>query len=273
MGDEGDRDGPRRARPGLVDATVPNTARAADYLDGGHGHFAADREAVRALTDAVPAAERIPAEARAFRRRVVRYLAAEAGLRQFLDIGTGLVPTGATHELAQAADPASRILYTESDPLMLARLQDGLASAPPGTARCVSGDIADVDAILADAKDALDLDQPTAVLLLSTLAHVPSLVGATRALGALMAAVPPGSYVAIYHLASDLDPALPAAVRGWNRTVRTPLTLRSRADVLAMVADLELVPPGVVPVTEWRPEPGAAPPPPVPVHSLVARKP
>ena len=287
MSDEGDRGVPRRVRPGLIDVTVPNGARAADFLHGGRDNFAADRKAARAVTASAPAAERIPAEARAFRHRVIRYLVAEAGVRQFLDIGTGLVPPGATHEVAQAIGPGSRIVYTESDPMVLARAQALTRGAPGGTVSCVDGDITDVDAIVASALETLDPREPVAVLLLSTLAHVPTTIAAARAVSALMAAVPPGSHVVIYHLANDLDPAMPAAARRWNQTTPRPITLRSRADVLSLVSGLELVPPGVVPVAEWRQDLGAPAgrdpaaasqasaaglAGPVPVHGVVARK-
>jgi hypothetical protein len=161
-----------------------------------------------------------------------------------------------------------------------------IGSARSGSVSCVDGDIADADAIVAGALPTLDLTRPVAVLLLSTLAHVPTTIAAARAVSALMAAVPSGSYAVIYHLANDLDPAMPAAARHWNKTTPRPITLRSRSDVLSLVSGLELVPPGVVPVSEWRPDLEAAagtgpvrevpvqpvPAQPVPVHGVVARK-
>jgi hypothetical protein len=293
MSDEGDRQVPRRVKPSLIDVTVPNAARAADYLYGGRDNFAADRKAVSAVAASAPAVERIPAEARAFRHRVLRYLVAEAGVTQFLDIGTGLVPPGATHEFAQSMDPASLIVYTESDPMVRSHAQALISPAKSGSVSCVDGDIADADAIVASALPTLDLTRPVAVLLLSTLAHVPTTIAAARAVSALMAGVPSGSYAVIYHLANDLDPAMPAAARHWNKTTPKPITLRSRTDVLILVSGLELIAPGVVPVTEWRPDlagaTGQAPPgtqadagtsaagragavPPVPLHGVVARK-
>jgi hypothetical protein len=297
MSDEGDRGAPRRAKAHLIDVTVPNAARAANFLRGGKENFAADRKAIRAVAASAPAIERIPAEARAFRHRVIRYLVAEAGIRQFLDIGTGLAPPGITHEVVQAIDPESRIVYTDSDPMVLSHAQALISSVKSGTVNVVGGDIADVDAIVASALPTLDLSKPVAVLLLSTLAHVPTKIAAARAVSSLMAAVPSGSYVAIYHLANDLDPAMPAAARHWNKTVPKPLVLRSGADVLSLVSGLELIPPGVVPVSNWRPDladPAPAPAEPsepgpsadlgggpvrlarvqpVPVHGVVARKP
>ncbi len=285
MSNRGERAAPRRAKPSLIDVTVPNAARAADFLYGGKDNFAADRKAVQAVTASAPAIERIPAEARAFRHRVIRYLVAEAGITQFLDIGTGLVPPGATHELAQSIRPECRIVYTESDPMVRSHAQALIRSARGGAVSCVDGDIADVDAIVASIPPTLDLSQPVAVLLLSTLAHVPTTIAAARAVSSLMAAVPSGSHAVIYHLANDLDPAMPAAARHWNKTTPKPITLRSRADVLSLVSGLELIPPGVVPVAEWRPELGTSADPgtpaatgagslrPVPIHGVVARKP
>jgi hypothetical protein len=273
MNEEGDRAAARRAKRSLIDVTVPNAARAADFLYGGKDNFAADREAAVAVAASAPAIERIPAEARDFRHRAIRYLAAEAGITQFLDVGTGLVPPGATHDLAQSINPRARIVYTESDPMVLSHTRALVNSGQDGAVSCVDGDIADVDAIVSGALPTLDLRQPVAVLLLSTLAHVPTTIAAARAVSSLMAAVPSGSYVVIYHLANDLDPAMPAAARHWNKTTPTPITLRSRADVLSLVAGLELVPPGVVPVAEWHPlfaRPASAPP--VPVHGVVACK-
>jgi S-adenosyl methyltransferase len=279
MGNDEDHGRPsrpvRRARPGLIDATVPNPARTADYLHGGQAHFAADRAVMRAITASVPAVARIPAETLAFRRRVVRYLAAEAGLRQFLDIGAGLIPPGTTHETAQAVDPSCRVFYTDSDPAVLGQARARLTSASSGAVQFELGDIADVDAILTEAKAVLDLSQPTAVLLLPTLVRVPTLVAAARAVSSLLAAVPTGSYIAISHLASDLHPAMAEAARTWNRKVAAPVTPRSRADMQSLVAALEVVPPGVVPVTEWRPEAGAddGPAALVPLYGVLARKP
>jgi hypothetical protein len=272
MRNEGDHNGPGRVKPGLIDATVPNAARTADFLRGGRDNFEADRKAARVLTACAPVVERIPAEARAFRHRVIRYLVAEAGITQFLNIGTGLVPPGAIHELALSINPRSRIVYTESDPMALCHARALTGSARGEAVCCVDGDIADVDAIVASALPTLDLSQPVAVLLLSTLAHVPTTIAAARAVSSLMAAVAASSHVVIYHLASDLDPALPAAIRHWNKTTPKPVTLRSRADILSLVSGLELVWPGLVSVSEWRPGRGA-PAHPAPLHGVVARKP
>ena len=270
MRDERDWGNGRRDQARLIDVTVPNAIRAADFLHGGKDNFAADREAVRVITASAPAIERIPAEAHAFRDRAIRYLVTEAGVRQFLDIGTGLVPPGATHEMAQAIAPECRVVYTDSDPMVLSRAQTMISSARPGTVSFVGGGLADVDAIVAIALPALNLSEPVAVLV-SALAHVPTAIAAMRAVSTLMAAVPSGSYAVLHHMANDLDPAMLAALRQWNKTAPAPITLRSRADILSLVSGLDLMPPGVVPVTEWHPD--GAPAAPVPVHGVVARKP
>ena len=270
MGDAGDQNGARRDKEPLIDVTVPNAMRAADFLDGGKNNFAADREAVRAIMASAPAIERIPAEARAFRHRVIKYLVTEARVRQFLVIGTGMVPPGTTHEVAQAMDPECRVVYIDNDPVVLSRAQTVISSARPGTVTWVGGDIAKVDAIVANALPVLDVSEPVAILV-SALVHLPTTAAAAQAVSTLMAAVSSGSYTVLHHMANDLDPAMPAALRHWNKTASTPMTLRSRADIHSFVAGLELVAPGVVPVTEWRPE--GTPAPQVPVHGVVARKP
>jgi hypothetical protein len=297
-----DHDGGRRIASGLIDVTVPNAARASDFLQGGHAHFAADRKAAAALVESAPSIAAIPASARAFRRRVARYLAADAGIGQFLDVGHGLMTPGSTHEAAQAVDPSCRIVYVESDPMMLDWTKATLTSAPGGLVACVEGEIADVSGIVsasglseagppaadpsggaARAADVcqpgdgaiLDPGRPLAVLLLSTLSHVPSTADAAKVVTTLMDAAPSGSYLAIYHLASDLDPLVAAAFKQWNAAAAVPIVLRSSDDVGALAAGFDLVPPGLVPLNDWRPDAGDPPAAAtqVPVHALVARKP
>jgi S-adenosyl methyltransferase len=303
-----DHDGGRRIASGLIDVTVPNAARASDFLQGGDAHFAADRKAAAALVESAPSVAAIPASARAFRRRVARYLAADAGIGQFLDVGHGLMTPGNTHEAAQAVDPSCRIVYVESDPMMLDWTKATLTSAPGGLVACVEGEVADVAGIVsasglsearlpaadpsagaaraahpADPADLrrpddgamLDPGRPLAVLLLSTLSHVPSTADAAKVVTTLMDAAPSGSYLAIYHLASDLDPLMAAAFKQWNAAAAVPIVLRSSDDVGALAAGFDLVPPGLVPLNDWRPDAGDPPAAAtqVPVHALVARKP
>jgi hypothetical protein len=275
MADDWGEDATRRAKAALITTTVPNAARVADFLYGGQSNFEADRKAARALAATAPSIASIASAILAFQRRALHFLVADAGIRQFLDVGMGLPLVGATHEVAQSLVPESRVVYVDNDPMVLSHARALMKSAPGGAVGYVDADVRDSAAIVAGAQETLDLARPTAVLLLFTLAYVQDTAEAAAVVSSLMAAVPPGSYVAIYHLASDLDPALEEAGREWNKMMPAqPITLRSAAEVGELAAGLEPVPPGLVPITEWRP---AASDPQfehvVPLHALVARKP
>ncbi len=274
MEDDWRQDSARRAKAALVNTTVPNAARVGDYMVGGRDNFEADRKAVRALIAAAPVAATIAPAASAFHQRAVRYLAAEAGIRQFLDIGTGSAAGCRTHEVAQSADPCCRVVYVDTDPMVLTHARALMRSAPGGVTAYLDADARDPAAIVAGARETLDFGQPVAVLLLATLAFIPDIAAAAAVLSTLLAGVLSGSYVVLYNQASDLHPAIVAAARRWNQLSSKRVTLRSRDEVASLIAGLELVPPGIVPICEWRP----APRDPrfedvVPVHGLVARKP
>ena len=271
----GEDDATRRAKAALITTTVPNAARVVDYLYGGQNNFEADRRAARTLATTAPVIADIPSAVRAFQQRVLRFLVAEAGITQFLDIGTGLPLVGDTHEVAQSLVPESRVAYVDNDPMVLSHARALMKSSPGGAVGHVDADVRDPAAIVAGARDTLDLRQPVAVLLLFTLAYVQDDAEAAAAVSSLVAAVPSGSYVAIYHLASDLYPALDEAARQWNKLMPAqPITLRSRSEVAGLVTGLDPVPPGLIRVTEWRPDPGdPSVGHPVPVHGIVARKP
>jgi hypothetical protein len=275
MADEwGVDDATRRAKAALITTTVPNAARVADYLYGGQNNFEADRKAARALAATAPVIADIAPAVRGFQQRVLRFLVAAAGVTQFLDIGTSLPLVGSTHEVAQSLVPESRIAYVDNDPMVLSHARALLKSAPRGAVGYVDADVRDPGAIVAGARETLDLSQPVAVLLLFTLAFVWDTAEAAAVVSSLMAAVPSGSYVAIYHLTSDLDPAFDEAARQWNKLMPAqPITLRTGKEVAALVAGLDLVPPGLVPVTEWRPTPADITfERQVPVYGVVARK-
>jgi hypothetical protein len=275
MADEwGEDDATRRAKAALITTTVPNAARVADYLYGGQNNFEADRKAARALAATAPVIADIAPAVRGFQQRVLRFLVAAAGVTQFLDIGTSLPLVGSTHEVAQSLVPESRIAYVDNDPMVLSHARALLKSAPRGAVGYVDADVRDPGAIVAGARETLDLSRPVAVLLLFTLAFVSDTAEAAAVVSSLMAAVPSGSYVAIYHLTSDLDPAFDEAARQWNKLMPAqPITLRTGKEVAALVAGLDLVPPGLVPVTEWRPVPADITfERPVPVYGVVARK-
>ena len=264
----------RRTRAALIDSTVPNWARVGDALMGGRDNFEVDRKAVRMLAATAPFVSAIPAAARAFRQRAVRYLVAEAGIRQFLDVGTRLAMSGNTHEVAQSLAPDCRVVYVENDPMVLAHARAQLTSASGGAVAVLDADLSDTAVILTGAARTLDLGRPVAILLMATLSFVLDDAAATGILRSLAGAVPAGSYVALYHQASDLDPAMSVATQRWNAMSGRPITLRSRKQLTGLLVGLDPVPPGIMPVTEWHP----APDDPqfdrlVPVYGAVARRP
>jgi S-adenosyl methyltransferase len=276
MPDDWWNDGTRRQRAELIDTTTPSVARIADYLGGGRDNFEADRKAVRGMIGVAPIVATLVPSARAFHHRVVRYLVAEAGIRQFLDFGAGLATSGRTNELAQAIDPKCSIVYADDDPMVLTHLRALSKSTPEGAIDFVDGHLREPGTIVAGARATLDFGEPVAVLLLSssTLGVIADIKKAAAAVSTLVAAVPSGSYVALYHQASDLHPELHLANRRWNQASSQPVTLRSKDEVASFVADLELVPPGLVPICDWHPAPddprfGEV----VPIYGVVARKP
>ena len=270
-----DPDAPAGMAAAQIDTTVAHPARVYDYWLGGKDNFAADREAAERVLAVTPGLrERVRAN-RAFLARAMRYLAAEAGIRQFLDIGTGIPSANNTHEVAQAVAPDARVVYVDNDPIVLAHAKALLASGPQGATQYVDGDIRDPAAILEAAASTLDFSQPVALMLLGMLHLVPDSEDPYRIVAGLMDALAPGSYLAISHPASDIHAAAQAeAQKRYNERVSTPQTLRTRAEVTRFFDGLELVPPGVVYVHTWRPDPGdPVPPDGLSAHGGVARKP
>jgi hypothetical protein len=276
MGEDwGEDDATRRAKAALISTTVPNAARVVDYLYGGENNFEVDRRAARALATTAPVIADIAPAVRAFQQRVLRFLVMDAGIRQFLDIGIGLPLIGNTHEVTQSLVPECRIAYVDNDPMVLSHARALMKSAPGGAVGYVDADVRDVAAIVAGARETLDLNEPVAVMLLFTLAYILDDAEAVAAVAALTEAVPSGSYVAIYQLAGDVDPSLDDAARQWNKLMPAqPIRLRSRAEVGRFTAGLDPVPPGLALVTEWRPDPEDPDyENPIPVHGIVANKP
>jgi hypothetical protein len=257
-----------------IDTSVAHPARVYDYWLGGKDNFAADREAGDQVLAVTPGLrERVQAN-RAFLARAVRYLAAEAGIRQFLDIGTGIPSANNTHEVAQQAAPGSRIVYVDNDPIVLSHARALLAGGPAGTIRYIDGDVRDVASIVAAAGRALDFTRPVALLLLGILHLIQDAEAPYDIVARLMDALPPGSYLAVSHPASDIHPGQAEAQRRYNERVSTPQTLRTRAEVSRFFGGLDLVPPGVVYVHNWRPGHGdIVPPDSVSAYGGVARKP
>jgi len=274
MADSWQHDSTRRAKAARVDPTMPNPARVGDALSGGRNNFEADRRAARTLLATSPVVSGAVTEMRAFHQRAVRYLVAEAGIRQFIDIGTRLAMSGNTHEIAQSLAQDCRIVYASSDPVVLSHARALAMSTAAGAVAALDADPRYPAAIIAGAAETLDLDRPVAILLMGTLAFIVNDALAAKIAASLVAAVPAGSYVALHHQASDLDPAAWLPIRRWNAISDRQMTLRSRGELAGLLAGLDLVPPGLVPVTEWRPEPAD----PVfehavPVYGAVARKP
>jgi hypothetical protein len=237
------------------DARVAHPARIYDYWLGGKDNFAADRIAGEETIAAYPAIRASARANRAFLARSVRYLAAEAGIRQFLDIGTGLPTASNTHEVAQSIAPESRIVYVDNDPLVLAHARALLASSPEGATAYLDADLRDVDAILEQAAGTLDLTRPVGVMLLAILHYIPDLAQARRIVARLVGALPSGSFVTISHAASDISPeAMAEMIKRMNQHLAEANHVGRTRDVVAGFFDgLDLLEPGVVKVTQWRP--------------------
>jgi hypothetical protein len=257
-----------------IDTTVAHPARVYDYWLGGKNNFAADREAAERVLAVTPGLRFRVRANRAFLARAVRYLAAEAGIRQFLDIGTGIPSANNTHQVAQAVAPDSRIVYVDNDPIVLTHARALLASGPEGATQYIDGDLRDAAPILQTASRTLDFTRPTALILLGVLHLIADSEAPYQIVADLMDALPSGSYLAISHPASDIHAAQAEAQRRYNERVSTPQTLRGRAEVSRFFDGLDLVPPGLVYVHTWRPDHGdIAPAEAASAHGGVARKP
>jgi hypothetical protein len=254
-----------------LDTSVPQTARIWNYLLGGKDNFAADREVGNQILNGLPQLAENARLSRAYLVRAVRWLAAEAGIRQFLDIGTGLPTADNTHEVAQAAAPESRIVYVDNDPLVLAHARALLTSSDEGATDYIDADLRDAPGILAEAGKTLDLTQPVALILMGILGHVESDDEARSIIHSFLSQMPSGSYVAMYD-GSDTSPDVTEATRIWNLSANPKYHLRSPERFTALFDGLELIEPGVVSVTAWKPEPGA-PAPEIDQYCAVARKP
>src|SRR5215468_3893654 len=256
------------------DTSVPHIARVYDYWLGGKDNFAADRELGEQALQAYPKLVFSVRASRAFLDRAVRFLAAEAGIRQFLDIGTGIPTANNTHEVAQRIAPASRIVYVDHDPIVLAHARALLTSSPEGATAYLDADLRDPGAILAAAADTLDFGQPVAVMLIAVMHFVGDDAEAGAIMDRLMAACVPGSFATISHAASDIDAEQMAEmVRRINQTAAEHTTLRDRAGVTRLFAGLEPVEPGVVRAAEWRPDSADEAASPAALWAGVARKP
>jgi hypothetical protein len=252
---------------------VAHQARVYDYWLGGKDNYAADREAAEQAIRDFPAIVAGVKEQRAFLARAVRYLAGPAGIRQFLDIGTGLPSANNTHEVAQAAAPESRVVYVDNDPLVLTYARALLASGPHGTTAYLDADLRNTAAILGQAAQTLDFTQPVAILLIGILQLIEDADAPQAIIGQLLDAVPSGSWLAIAHPASDVVPEIVTMARHLSQRSVIPTTLRTHAEIADFFDGLELLPPGVVQLPRWAP--GSAAPGPgetVPAYCGLARK-
>jgi hypothetical protein len=262
-----------------LDTGVAHPARRYNYWLGGKDNFAADRESGDVLAKAYPAA-RIAARAnRAFLQRAVRFLAGEAGIRQFLDIGTGLPTADNTHEVAQRLAAESRVVYVDNDPMVMAHGRALLTSTPEGRTRYLEEDLRRPAAILShpDLLDTLDLREPVALMLIAVVHFLPEQAVARDIVRSLLDALPSGSYLTVSCATTEfLTPELAASWDESLRTGRSDVYPRSRAEFDQFFAGLDLVHPGVVAISEWRPDPLATEHP-TPVEAsmfgAVARKP
>jgi len=237
------------------DTSVPHIARVYDYWLGGKDNFAADRELGEQTLQAYPNLVFSVRANRAFLARTVRFLAGEAGIRQFLDIGTGIPTANNTHEVAQRIAPEARIVYVDNDPVVLSHARALLKSSPQGACAYLDADLRDPDSILTGAAKTLDFSAPVAVMLIAVMHFVGDDAEASAIISRLTAACVPGSYVALSHAASDIDAEQQSEmVRRLNQSVAEKATLRGHADVTRLFDGFDLIEPGLVRVSDWRPD-------------------
>lgn len=252
------------SEPFEIDTTVPHPARVYDHLLGGRDNFAVDREAAERAASAIGGQNaRADVRAnRAFLGRAVHYLAGEAGIRQFLDIGTGIPNADNVHAVAQQTAPEARIVYVDHDPIVLAHSHTLLASTPQGTTAFLLADLRDPDTILKRAAETLDFSQPVAVMLVAILHFFPDEADPSGLVQQLVDAVPAGSYLVVSHLTGDFAPdAMAKVVEHLNRNTSDPFVLRPRDQIARFFDGLDPVEPGLVQVDEWHPDPATPSPP------------
>jgi SAM-dependent methyltransferase len=253
---DGGRD--RGVGPLPFDTSVAHQARMYDYLLGGKDNYEADRAATEEWLKIDPGMAFTVSANRGFLGRTVRYLTAEAGMRQFLDIGTGIPTAGNTHQVAQAIAPEARVVYADYDPVVLAHARALLDSSESGATEYIEADLRDTGTILAQASELLDFTQPVAITLAAILHVIPDSDDPHAIVAALLDAVPPGSYLAISHLGADLldQDKQDGLKKLAGRSIQQTPTHRSRDQVARFFAGTDLVEPGLVRVEEWRPDTG-----------------
>ena len=258
-----------------IDTTVPASARTWNYWLSGKDHYPADRQAGEACALLYPGMFALARSCRYFTARVIRFLAAEAGIRQFLDIGAGLPVQDNTHQIAEAAAPGCRVVYADRDPMVMAYARALLTAAPPGSTAHIHADLNNPGTLLDMARAALDFTRPVAVLLMQVLGHIGDPCDddhpALAVVGQIKDTLPSGSYLAISEI-TDTDPALNAALHHYRKSGADPYHTRRPGQIARFFEGLELTPPGVVPIGQWRPDPSPFPAPDVPVWGAAGTK-
>ncbi|MEU6124383.1 SAM-dependent methyltransferase [Streptomyces sp. NPDC047123] len=256
-----------------IDTTVPHSARIWNYWLGGKDNYPVDEAAGDAYSAVFPGIVTVARSSRAFLRRTIAHLVTEAGIRQFLDIGTGLPTVDNTHEVAQRLAPASRIVYVDHDPMVLTHARALLTSTLEGATAYVDADLSDPDRILTAAAETLDLTRPTALILSNILGHVGDHDRAREVVARLMDGLPSGSFLSVNDGSRGVDTAYERAQDAYNASGAVPYFLRPVDQITAFFDGLELLEPGVVSVPFWRPEPGSPVQEPIGEHGGLARKP
>jgi O-methyltransferase involved in polyketide biosynthesis len=255
-----------------LDTSRPHSARVWNYFCGGKDNFAVDRQLGEQIKQAYPGIVEVAKESRAFLVRTVTFLAAEAGIRQFLDLGTGLPTADNTHEVAQRVDPACRIVYVDNDPMVLVHARALLTSTPEGACDYIDADVRDPETILAAAAKTLDFNQPVALTMLGILGNVVDYDQARTIVRRLVEAVPSGSYLVVNDGTNVIDQKGRDEATQLSIDAGTPYIARSPEQIGGFFDGLELLEPGVVSTPQWRPA-GFEIPDEIDVFCGVARRP
>ncbi|EGX59200.1 MULTISPECIES: SAM-dependent methyltransferase [Streptomyces] len=256
---------------GHIDTSIPHSARTWNYWLGGKDNYPVDQEAGDAYAEIAPQVVTMARESRRYLIRAVTLLASELGVRQFLDIGTGLPTYDNTHEVAQKIAPAAKIVYVDNDPIVLAHAAALLYSTPEGVTAYIDADLHDPETILRHAAATLDFKEPIALMLMGILGHIEDYAEATAIVRHLLASLPSGSYL-VHYDGTNTDADLLKAQAGYDNTGAVPYVLRSPEQIAAYYEGLELLKPGIVSCPLWRPDPEASPEPTY-IYGGVGRKP
>jgi hypothetical protein len=260
-----------------VDTSVPVSARIWNYWMGGSDYYPVDKEAGDAYAQMSPGVFALARSSRDFLIRAVRYTAAEAGVRQFLDCGSGLPSHDPTHVAAQQVAPGARVVYVDHDPLVLAHARALLASNPASGTDYLEADLYDPATLVSRAREKLDFSQPVAIMLMGVMGHIGNPHEDDDQVGRsivehLKGALPSGGYLVMYE-GTDTDPLQAQALKAYNSSGAIPYHVRQPEQVVRFFEGLDVASPGVVPIHQWRPDPGTVSPPEVPAYGAVGRKP